>query len=206
MGIRILVLCCALLAVAAQVAAATRQMWVWVDSKGVTHYSDRPVPGAKLISVATMEPSEQPPAPMSTPPVPPSSRAARPAPPAVQYQLLEIFQPANDETFFGADATVDVRIRSEPDLAAGDQMRLYLDGELIARQQQGSEYSLQGLDRGAHTITAQIVDAQGKAKILSEPRVFHIRHETVGVPSRAVGPNLRPRPPPKPTPQPGSGK
>ena len=59
--------------------------------------------------------------------------------------------------------------------------------------------------RSTRNITAQIVDAQGQAKILSEPRVFHIRQETVGVPSRAQGPTLRP-PPPKPTPKPGGGK
>ena len=206
MGTRLVVLFCLAVAFAAGVYGATTQMWVWKDSNGVTHYSDRPVPGAKPLSVATMEPSEDV-RPVTPPPVTSRATTARPAKSAVEYSLLEIFQPANDETFFGADAVVDVRIRSEPDLAPDDQMRLYLDGELIARTKSGSEYSLSGLDRGAHKISAQIVDAQGKAKILSEPRVFHIRQETVGAPSRAQGPTLRPRPPPpKPTPKPGGGK
>jgi hypothetical protein len=205
MGTRHVVLCGLAIALAAQVYGATTQLWVWKDSNGVTHYSDRPVPGAKQVSIATLEPAE-PVRPVTPPPVTSRATTARPQQPTVEYTLLEIFQPAQDETFFGADAVVDVRIRSEPDLAAGDQMRLYLDGELMARTTSGTEYTLQNLDRGAHTMTAQILDAQGKAKILSEPRVFHIRQETVGAPERAQGPSLRPPPPPRPTPKPGPGK
>src|SRR5262245_3168571 len=205
MGTRLVLLFCFAVTFASAVHGSTTQLWVWRDANGVTHYSDRPVPGAKPMSIATMEPARDV-RPVTPPPV--TSRATTVRPPAstVEYSLLEIFQPASDETFFGADAVVDVRIRSEPDLAAEDQMRLYLDGELIARTISGTEYSLSGLDRGAHKMTAQIVDAQGKAKILSEPVVFHIRQETVGVPARAQGPSLRPPPPPKPTPKPGGSK
>ena len=203
MGTRLLVLCCLCAAFAAPVLqGATTQMWVWVDAQGVKHYSDKPVPGAKLISVASMEPAE--PVRPATPPPASKSTVTRTAPAqtGAQYDVLEIFQPAENETFFNADAVVTVRIRSEPELASGDQMRLYLDGNLVEGEPTAREYSLSGLERGAHSIRAQIVDAQGKPKLLSEPRMFHIRQNTVGTP-RAVGPNLRP-PPPRPTPRPGS--
>jgi len=198
MSTRLLALCCLLAVLAApRTDGATTQMWVWVDSNGVTHYSDRPVPGAKLISIASMEPAEdvRPAAPRPT-----TSPAATTRPPqssTVQYQLLEIFQPAENETFFGADAVVTVRIRSEPDLVTGDQMRLYLDGNLVEGEPTALEYTLSGLERGAHSLRAQIVDAQGKPKELSEPRMIHMRQNTVSEP-RAVGPNLRPRPAPTP--------
>ena len=197
MGTRLLVLCCLFAALAAPAYGATRQMWVWVDSDGVTHYSDRPAPGAKLISIVSMEPADDA-RPATPPPVTSSTMTARPPQSTVEYELLEIFQPADGETFFGADAVVTVRLRSEPELASGDKLRLYLDGEPVQGQGPGLEYSLSGLERGAHSITAQIVDPGGKPKILSEPRVFHIRQETVGAP-RAVGPNLRPRPTPRPS-------
>jgi hypothetical protein len=202
MGTRLIVLCCLCAALAAPVQGATTQMWVWVDSQGVKHFSDKPVPGAKLISIASMEPSE-PPRPAAPPPRTPSTAPRTPpAKASVQYDLLEIFQPADGETFFGSDAVVNVRVRSEPDLASGDQMRLYLDGNLVEGDPTAREFSLSGLERGAHSIRAQIVDAQGKPKTLSEPRMIHIRHNTVGTP-RAVGPILRP-PPPRPTPRPSS--
>jgi len=195
MGTRLLVLGCLLAALAAPVHGATTQMWVWVDAKGVTHYSDRPVPGAKLMSVATMEPEE--PAQPATPRPPPTSSATPAGAPqsTVQYQLLEIFQPAENETFFNADAVVTVRIRSEPELVSGDQMRLYLDGNLVEGDPTALEYTLPSLERGAHSLRAQIVDSLGKPKQLSEPRTIHMRQTTVSQP-RAVGPNLRPRPTP----------
>jgi hypothetical protein len=207
MSTRLLALSCLLLAVAASAYGATTQMWVWVDAKGVTHYSDRPAPGAKLISIATMEPEAD--AKPATPRPPPTSSTttARAPQSTVQYQLLEIFQPAENETFFNADAVVTVRIRSEPELVSGDLMRLYLDGNLVEGDSTALEYTLPGLERGAHSLRAQIVDAQGKAKMLSEPRMIHMRQTTVSEP-RAVGPNLRPPPPPppRPTPKPGNGK
>ena len=198
MGTRILVLCCLLAALTAPAHGATTQMWVLVDSNGVTHYSDRPVTGAKLISVATMEPAQdaRPAAPPPTMSPTPTTRP--PEPSAAQYQVLEIFQPAENDTFFGADAAVIVRIRSEPELVSGDQMRLFLDGNLVDGEPTALEYSLSGLERGAHSLRAQIVDAQGKPKMLSDPRMIHMRQNTASEP-RAVGPNLRPRPAPKPS-------
>ena len=74
---------------------------------------------------------------------------------------------------------------------------LFLDGNLVEGEPTALEYSLAGLERGAHSLRAQIVDAQGKAKMLSEPRMIHMRQNTASEP-RAVGPNLRPRPAPRP--------
>ena len=198
MGTRLLVLCCLLAALAAPANGATTQMWVWVDSNGVTHYSDRPVAGAKLISIASMEPAQdaRPAAPPPT--TSPTTTARPPEASTAQYQVLEIFQPAENETFFGADAAVIVRIRSEPELVSGDQMRLFLDGNLVEGEPTALEYSLSDLERGAHSLRAQIVDAQGRAKMLSEPRMIHMRQNTASEP-RAVGPNLRPRPAPRPS-------
>ena len=106
-------------------------------------------------------------------------------------------------SFFGADAVVNVRLRSEPELVRGDVTRLYLDGKLVEGQPPGLEFTLSGLERGAHSMIAQIVDERGNERIRSEPRVFHIRQPT-SIASPNVGPNLRP-PPPRPQPRPAGG-
>jgi len=189
----------ALLTVVAQ--AATRELWMWVDSSGVTHYSDRPAPGAKLVSITSLEPSGcvQPPASSVTTTEPAATPPRTQQQQAVTYSLFEIFEPENDEAFFGVDTVVNVRLRSEPELAPGDETRLFVDGKLVIDQPPGLDYSLSGLERGAHSIRAAIVDAQDKEKIRSEPLVFHIQQPSV-VPPQNVGPNLRPRP--RPTPRP----
>jgi Domain of unknown function (DUF4124) len=197
MSTRILVLGCLLAALAGSSYAATREVWVWVDSQGVTHYSDRPVPGAKRMSVTSMSPSADAPVISPTPSTTVNTARSSSQAAAVQYSVLEFFEPQDGESFFGADTVVNVRLRTEPDLAAGDVARLYLDGSPVEGQEQGLEYSLSGLERGAHSIIARVVDAQGNEKIRSEPRVFHIRQASV-VPAQNVGPNLRPRPSPRP--------
>ncbi len=202
MSTRFLVLGCVVALLAGAAYGTTREMWVWVDAQGVRHFSDRPVPGAKLMTITSQEPTGGA-TPSPAPSTPSSSAAAsrRTSQPAVSYRLLEIFQPESGESFFGADTPVNVRLRSEPELARGDVTRLYLDGRLVEGQPAGLEFTLSGLERGAHSMIAMIVDERGNERIRSEPRVFHIRQPSA-VPAPNVGPNLRP-PPPRPQPRPG---
>lgn len=191
MNTRVLLLGC-LLALASLAQASTREMWVWKDANGVTHYSDRPAPGARRLEIAGVT-SPNPPPPAATPGRP----AAKPGQPAaIEYRSLEIWQPENGASFFGADATVDVRMRSEPEVAATHRLMLYLDGKLVEGAPNALEHNLSNVERGVHSLTAVIVDDKGNEKIRSEPRVFHIRQPSTIAP-RAVGPKLKP-PPPKP--------
>jgi hypothetical protein len=98
-----------------------------------------------------------------------------------------------------------VRLRSEPALASGDRLLLYLDGKLVEGDGDAYEHTLANLERGAHSLSALIIDAAGDEKIRSAPRVFHVK-EPANVPPRAVGPSLRPQPPPRPQPRPNSPK
>jgi hypothetical protein len=198
MKLPVLIFCS--LVVGVSLADTKRAMWVWKDANGVTQYSDKPVPGARRIEIATMAPDSVP--PQSTP-APVTSAAPRPAAkPTVEYTLLEIWSPAQDETFFGTDAQVDVKVRVEPELSADHYLRVYLDGKMLEGPDVNStEHSFGNLERGAHSLIAQILDGQGNLLIRSEPRVFHVRQETVIGP-RNVGPTLRP----KPTPQPAGKK
>jgi len=205
MNTRVLLLGC-LLALSVQAQESRRDMWTWKDANGVTQFSDRPVPGARKITIHSSSP-----APVSGPvtSAPAAAASSAPAAPsaaaAVSYQSLEIWAPESGETFFGADATVNVRMRSEPSLAAGDRLLLYLDGKLMEDATNSYEHTLSNLERGVHSLAAVILDDKGNQKIRSEPRVFHIKLPTTIEP-RAVGPALRPQPPPPPQPRPNSPK
>jgi hypothetical protein len=198
MKTRILVLAACLLAFASQAQESRRELWTWTDANGVVHFSDTPGPGAKRVDlVVPGAPSGGATAPA---PATASAVAQPPAAPGVTYSLLEIWQPENGASFFDADSTVGVRIRSEPALSADDSLLLFLDGKLVEGPANSLEHTLSALDRGAHSVTAQILDARGKEKIRSAPVVFHMKQNTIIAP-RAVGPNLRP--PPRPTPRGG---
>jgi hypothetical protein len=202
MKTRILVLASCLLAFASQAQQTNKELWKWTDSNGVVHYSDVPGPGAVKVDLAVTQ--SQPRPTVATPAAAPSgSAAARPAAPAtVTYTSLEIWQPENGASFFGGDAAVNVRLRSEPTVSPDDSLLLFLDGKLVEGPTNAAEYTLSNLERGAHSVTAQILDTKGKEKIRSQPVVFHIKQVTTIAP-RAVGPNVKPPPSVRPTPRGG---
>lgn len=198
MKTRIVVLATCLFAFAAQAQEVRKELWMWKDANGVIHYSDVPGPGAKKVDLTVIEAQPRPatPAAAAKSGSPDSSTAVEP----VSYTSLEILQPENEASFFDADATVQVSIRSDPDLAEGDRMVLYLDGQVVDGPGSAFEYTLSNLDRGAHQLAARIVDSRGREKIRSKDVTFYIK-QVANVPPRAVGPNLKP--PPRPTPRGG---
>ena len=193
MNIRVPLLLGCFLALSSQAQETKRALWTWTDANGVTHFSDRPVPGARKVEIATSIP---PPPQAATPE--PASAAAGGNGAAFTYQSLEIWQPQQDASFFGADVAVEVRIRSEPELATGHTRRLYLDGRLIEEADNAETFTLTNLARGAHSLASVIFDERGNERIRSQPRVFHVRQPTINAPA-AVGPNLRPPSTPTPT-------
>jgi hypothetical protein len=192
MNIRVPLLLGCLFALSSQAQESRRELWTWTDANGVTHFSDRPVPGARQIAVSTTTPP-----PRAEAPQPADVAASSPSPEAAAttYRSLEIWQPANGESFFGADAAVNVRVRSDPELSQGHTLLLYLDGKLVEGATNSASHTITNLQRGVHSLAAVITDERGNEKIRSEPRVFHVRQPTINPPS-AVGPNLRPPAPP----------
>lgn len=194
-----LVLAGLLCALSSQAQDSTRELWTWTDANGVTHFSDRPVPGARRMELATS--GTPAPAAEATPtaaaPVARQDRA-----PAVEYRSLEIWEPEQDASFFGADVAVNVRMRVEPDLAPGHRLFLFLDGQRIDGATDTLEHTLTGVPRGSHSLSAVIWDEGSTELFRSQPRVFHVRQPTINQPA-AVGPNLRPRPP-APAPRPNT--
>jgi hypothetical protein len=149
-------------------------------------------------------PSRRNPFPRSRPPAAPGAPAA-PKASTAEYSLLEIWSPQEDETFFGGDIHVDVKVRSEPEVAPNHHLRVYLDGTLLdASEPNSSERAFSNLDRGAHSLVALILDENGTELIRTAPRVFHIRQPTVNA-TQNVGPSLRPKPP-QPAPKPAAPK
>lgn len=204
MKTRLPLLACCLLAFASQAQETKVQMWMWKDANGVVHYSDVPGPGAVRMGVSVSQ--AQPDDASSSGSEGQSEgqgegRGEGISPPAdtpaTTYSSLQITSPANGSSYFEADAVVDVQIASDPALADGDSVYLYLDGERVGSSGDALGYSLSNLERGQHTLNSSIVDSQGSEKIRSQPVVFFMKQNTTYTPA-AVGPSLKPKPPPPP--------
>ncbi len=164
------------------VLAAT--VWKWRDASGVVHYSDQPVPGAEQISIQSS--STFTPTPTQAKP---AGSQATVAPATVTYTNVEIWKPTAEETVANTAGLVGVAVRVEPALAADHHLALYMDGRLVPGfPQQGAEYEMSEVERGAHTLVLAVVDAKGQQVTTSPPVQFYVRQ-----PSVATRPVVSPR-------------
>jgi hypothetical protein len=174
----------------ASLALASQTVWKWVDDKGITHYSDRPVPGATKVELSVGSGADS--SASSTPPTtsssPPPAAATGPV-----YRNFEIWKPQKDEVLVNTGGQVSVNIRVDPALQTGHTLYLYLDGKLVdGFPENTTDYELKEVPRGLHTVVAIINDRRG-TRVQDTNRIgFTVRQESIAHPP--VGPALRPPP------------
>jgi hypothetical protein len=174
------------LALLAAPAFAAQAVWKWVDEKGVTHYADRPVPGAQRVEIAVGSPADS-----AQQPPPYTSSSPRAPAAAPDYRNFEITRPADQESIVNQGGTVEVQLQIEPALQPGHSISLYLDGQPVQGFQPRSlAVTLDGMPRGEHSLSAVIEDRRGnRIKETSTVR-FYVRQNSIAQPP--VGPALRP--------------
>jgi hypothetical protein len=178
--------------------ASSAEVWKWVDAKGVTHYSDQPVPGAVKIEVRAGNVSQS----RAAEPPPSDDEDDDSQPEQSNYLTFQIVRPTNDQNIINTGGQVDVEISIAPPLQATHRLNLYLDGRLVTGfPRNAALYALTTVPRGTHTLTAAIADASGATIQESPPVMFNVRQESIAKPP--VGPSLGqpPKPPPRPRPQ-----
>ncbi|MGH8236353.1 MAG: DUF4124 domain-containing protein [Steroidobacteraceae bacterium] len=174
--------------------ASAGDVWKWVDAKGVTHYSDQPVPGATKVEVRAGNVADA----RSVAPV-----VSEPAPPpaAEHYRTLAIVQPQNGQSIINTAGQVSVGIAIEPALQPLHRLSLYLDGKAVTGFPRNTlSYALTEVPRGTHNVNAVVTDQSGKTILESSPVEFTVRQESIAQPP--VGPSKKP--PPKPQPRAGN--
>ena len=190
---------------AVSLAAASQEIYRWVDKNGVVHYSDQPdSPNAELINV--IEPNAYEAADAAPAATSRGGSADEPEeePAGVPYTSLSISSPAPDEVFFGADAVVSVSADLTGELRPDDTVVFFLNGERKQADGLGTEFA--GLPRGTYFLRASVLDSGGKPVITSQQTTFHVRQPSINSPQSPTAPP-KPQPPkpvpkPKPTPRP----
>lgn len=180
--------------------ASAADVWKWVDSSGVTHYSDQPAPGAIKIEVRAGNVAES----RSTSVGTPRSAAGDDSADATRYRDFAIYRPEVDQSIINTGGQVNVEIRIDPAVQPLHTLSLYLDGKLVTGSAPNAlSYVLTEVPRGVHSVTAVIRDGTGKTIQETAPVGFNVRQESVANPP--VGPTLRPQPP-KPQPRGAANK
>jgi hypothetical protein len=103
---------------------------------------------------------------------------------------VAIVQPANDETVHDNLGNVAVQVAVSPNLGPGTAIALLLDGQPAA-QAATTAFALAGVERGTHTLEAQVRDANGATLATSQPVSFHMWQASALFPSRKPKPTPR---------------
>jgi hypothetical protein len=100
-----------------------------------------------------------------------------------QAAEIAIVQPAHEETIHNnqGDLTVQVKYSGgEP----GGSVRLVLDGTALPHSYRSDVIELTGIDRGTHTLQADLLDVKGERLAASEPVTFYMWHASRLFPDR----------------------
>ncbi len=94
---------------------------------------------------------------------------------SVRYEAVRIVAPAQDATVHDNQGNVEVAVEVMPALraAAGDRIVLLLDGRIAASGAK-ARFRLTGVDRGTHTLQAQVTAADGAVLLASAETAFHL--------------------------------
>src|SRR5262245_18748572 len=185
---------------AVSLAAASQEIYRWVDKDGVVHYSDQPgASNAELINVIEPSTYEAPDNATDSASSGIGNGAGRSEPTASPYTSLSIVSPTPDQVYFGADAVVDATVELGGALQPDHTVVFFLNGNRQPAEGESAQFS--GLARGSYFLRAAVLDQNGKPVIQSQQVAFHVRQPSTLSPQ---SPQAPPKPPPKPTPKPAA--
>ncbi len=104
------------------------------------------------------------------------------------YRDFSIISPQPEESVWRPDGPVMLAWSTREQLKNGMQVTIYLDGKIQATTTQGA-IPVGGIDRGEHTVTAELRDAANRKVATASPVTFFIRQPNIHT--------NRPRPTPR---------
>lgn len=166
---------------------ASAEVYRWVDEDGLIHFSDRPHEGAETVVLPQAQS-------FSAPAV---SRRQQIAEAEAEtdpsefdgYKSLRIIRPGQDEVLWNTGGLVDVQVDPEPQLQSGHNIQLFLDGQRVSGLAGGQRtFQLSEVYRGAHSLRAEIHDADGNGLFQSVAITFTVQQTSVQNPNNPTGP------------------
>ncbi len=158
----------------ALVPHAQAEIYKYIDKNGNLVLTDEPVPGAKkvetgpVMTIPAIDKNKLPPLPANKPAT------------SGDYAIT-ISSPVADSTFQRNSAEpVPVAVSVSPNLKAGHQLKILLDGKAFS----DGAIAVSALERGSHTLSTQIVDTQGQTVKQGPSTTFHIQQIGVQSPAR----------------------
>lgn len=157
---------------------ASAEVFKSTSPDGIVEFSDVP-------SKQKQEPVKL--SPMSTFKAPPrsESQASKPTEKTGEYTYtnLSISSPANEATIRDNAGTLPVSVAVTPALHRNHKFILLMDGIQVGESGSGN-FTVNNVDRGSHSLSAQVVDKEGKTLISASPVTVFLHRQAVSKPRR----------------------
>ncbi|MGH8218417.1 MAG: DUF4124 domain-containing protein [Steroidobacteraceae bacterium] len=164
-------------------ALASTTVYRWVDEQGVVHYSDQPHQGAQKMRVEDAPTFSAPPVPR-TPDAAPSAAGAGEG--GASAASCSIESPSDQQTLMNV-YSVSGTIQMPSPLTAGARVILMLDGKVLAGAADLSgAFHIPQVDRGAHTLAAQVQSPDGQVICQTRQITFFVHQPSVQNPQNPL--------------------
>ena len=178
-----------LISFACSVALATT-VYKWIDENGVIHYSDQPHPNAEKLQVEGVQTYSSSAAAVRGPISSGESNAASANP----YKGCAVAQPLDQQNLPNAHS-VFIRVAADPVLRGDDRVFMTMDGQALnGGQPTGMSFNVTDLDRGEHSVQAQIRNPDGQVLCQTPTITFSVSQPNLLNPATQGPRGSSPRP------------
>lgn len=150
-------------------SAISKEIYTWLDNKGVQHFSDTPQPSAKPLAISVSETSPND-----------SSLSASELPKQKETQstdksliplTINILSPSDGETIHSNEGNISVNTALNRELEDSEQLQLLIDGQPIGVPSTKTVWQLKNIERGSHRFSIQAV---GSGKVIASSSVVTV--------------------------------
>ena len=155
---------------------ASAKVYKWVDDQGVVHYTDTPHQGAEEIKLHKETAPATPPQRTGK-----SSRESSGNKGIISgnYDTFTIAEPENNQTVRSNQGLVSISFFIEPALQSGHKIRLFVDGRRLKNELTSTHFSLKGINRGTHSLRAEVIGEDGEPTASTDSITFHLRKHSI---------------------------
>lgn len=168
---------------AASAGSVHAEIYKKVMPDGSVMFTDEPIEGAQTLNIEPVPTISAPSTkakPAAVSPAKPGKTADETKAPAL-FSTFAIAQPTHDSSVRANNGSVQVSIEIEPPLdpSKGQTITLILDGKPTGSPSSQTLFTLEGIERGSHTVGAEVRDARGGVVATANPVLFHLLRNTI---------------------------
>lgn len=162
MGVAGVLLICA-------VSAAAAEIYRHVDARGKVVFTDQPVEGAEAVSLPKMN---------TLPAAKTADNTANPqADVFAGYRAIVLSGVEANATLRNPNDAITITARPEPALQSGDRLLIRHNGAPVTAD--NGSYTMAYMERGTHTFSAEIQDAEGHVLFVGDSLSIHVQRTSV---------------------------